>query len=97
MLLLGVDESLNYSQAVGEKEWEDAMKVELDAIEKNNTWKLVELPSEHTPIGLKWVFKLKRDAKGEVIKHKLGSKGVCSEKGNRLRRGVCTCYKVGNG
>ncbi|KAL8154922.1 hypothetical protein AgCh_000326 [Apium graveolens] len=70
LLLLGVDEPLNYSQAARKKEWEDAMKVEIDAIEKNNTWKLVELPSGQKPIKLKWVYKLKRDRNGEVVKHK---------------------------
>jgi hypothetical protein len=31
---------------------------------------LVSLPPGHKAIGLKWVFKLKRYEKGEVIKHK---------------------------
>lgn len=83
LLLLGVDEPLNYIQAAVEKEWEIAMKNEIEAIEKNNTWKLVELPSGHTPIGFKWVYKLKRDANGDVIKHKeqLVAKGYVQKRG----------------
>lgn len=83
LLLLGVDEPLNYSQAAGEKEWEDAMKVEINAINKNNTWQLVELPSGQKLIGLKWVYKLKRDANGEVVKHKarLVANGYVQKKG----------------
>lgn len=46
------------------------MKNELDSIEKNGTWKLTELPPGHRPIGLKWVYKLKRDYTGKVVKHK---------------------------
>lgn len=70
LLLAGVDEPVNFSQVVKEKSWMKAMQQEIDAIEKNNTWKLVELPPGHKPIGLKWVYKLKRDTNGEIIKHK---------------------------
>ncbi|GJR20291.1 ribonuclease H-like domain, reverse transcriptase, RNA-dependent DNA polymerase [Tanacetum coccineum] len=47
-----------------------AIKVELDAIEKNQTWSLVDLPVGRKPIGLKWVYKLKRDPSGNILKHK---------------------------
>ncbi|KAF0912655.1 hypothetical protein E2562_018916 [Oryza meyeriana var. granulata] len=30
----------------------------------------VDLPPGHRPIGLKWVYKLKRDEQGAVVKHK---------------------------
>lgn len=82
-MLLGVDEPLIYSQSIVEKEWEVAMKNEIEVIERNNTWKLVELPPGHTPIGLKWVYKLKRDANEDVIKHKapLVVKGYVQKKG----------------
>jgi len=46
------------------------MKQELQAVEKNKTWELVDLPADHRPISLKWVFKLKKDEKGVVTKHK---------------------------
>ncbi|KAL9256460.1 Copia protein-like protein [Drosera capensis] len=46
------------------------MQKELESIEKNNTWTLTELPPGHKVIGLKWVFKLKKDSEGRVIKHK---------------------------
>ena len=44
---------------------------------------LVELPSGHKPIGLKWVYKLKRNSVGEVIKHKarLVAKGYVQKHG----------------
>jgi hypothetical protein len=45
------------------------MKTEMDAV-KNRTWELVVLPRGHRAITLKWVFKLKRDEAGIVIKHK---------------------------
>jgi hypothetical protein len=46
------------------------MKAEMDAVEKNRTWELADLPRGHRTITLKWVFKLKRDEVGAIIKHK---------------------------
>lgn len=46
------------------------MQNEIDAIEKNNTWELMNFPPGQKPIGLKWVYKLKRDAKGEIVNYK---------------------------
>jgi hypothetical protein len=46
------------------------MREEMNSIEENKTWKLVNLPSGHRPIGLKWVYKLKKDAHGLIFKHK---------------------------
>jgi hypothetical protein len=47
------------------------MDEELGAIEKNRTWELVEqLPRSQKAIGLKWVYKVKRDKKGAIVKHK---------------------------
>jgi hypothetical protein len=46
------------------------MKAEMDAVEKNRTWGLADLPRGHRAITLKWVFKLKRDEVGAIIKHK---------------------------
>jgi hypothetical protein len=42
----------------------------MDAVEKNRTWELANLPSGNRAITLKWVFKLKRDEAGAIIKHK---------------------------
>jgi hypothetical protein len=42
----------------------------MDSIEYNHTWELVDLPVGHRPITLKWVFKLKKNEAGEVVKHK---------------------------
>nr|GEV63257.1 ribonuclease H-like domain, reverse transcriptase, RNA-dependent DNA polymerase [Tanacetum cinerariifolium] len=58
------------------------MEIELDLINKNNTWALTTLPLNQKAIGLKWVFK-KRDAKGNIIKYKarLVAKGYVQEQG----------------
>jgi hypothetical protein len=40
---------------------------EMQSIVDNHTWDLVELPRGHRAIGLKWVFKVKRDETGRVV------------------------------
>jgi hypothetical protein len=59
------------------------MDDELGSIRDNNTWKLVDLPNNHKAIGLKWVYKIKKDAKGYLVKHKarLVAKGYVQEQG----------------
>jgi hypothetical protein len=59
------------------------MDSELQSINKNKTWSLVNLPAGHKSIGLKWVFKLKRNAEGEIVKHKarLVAKGYVQKQG----------------
>ena len=62
-LLLMEEEPRNYREASTNKKWIEAMQAELDSINRNNTWTLTTLPTNHKAIGLKWVFKTKRDAK----------------------------------
>jgi hypothetical protein len=71
-LHLACDDGEPRSFAVAEKDaaWRAAMKVEMETVEKNRTWELVDLPCGHRAITLKWVFKLKRDEVGAIIKHK---------------------------
>jgi hypothetical protein len=42
----------------------------MDVVEKNRTWELADLPRGHSTITLKWMFKLKRDEVGAIVKHK---------------------------
>lgn len=83
LLLMGVDEPENYIQAVKEREWRIAMQNEIDSIEGNGTWFLTELPKGHKVIDLKWIYKLKKDADGKIVKHKarLVAKGYTQERG----------------
>ncbi|KAE8734503.1 hypothetical protein F3Y22_tig00000764pilonHSYRG00191 [Hibiscus syriacus] len=70
-------ESVSFQEAVQEKKWRDEMDEEIKAIEKNDTWELTSLPKGHKVIGVKWVYKTKQNAKGEIERHKarLVSKG----------------------
>lgn len=83
LMLLKAEEPTHYSEAVSEQEWVEAMKTEVEMIEKNNTWELTDLPAGHKPVGLKWVYKLKKDTEGNVVKHKarLVAKGYVQRKG----------------
>nr|GEX52821.1 ribonuclease H-like domain, reverse transcriptase, RNA-dependent DNA polymerase [Tanacetum cinerariifolium] len=77
------DEPKNYKEASSDQKWIEAMKVKLDSINRNNTWELTTLPTGHKAIGLKWVFKTKKDANRDIIKHKaiLVAKGYIQQHG----------------
>jgi hypothetical protein len=64
------DELVTAEEAKLVKEWRDAMLEEMASIEHNQTWSLVNLPAGQRTIGLKWVFKIKKDEHGNVTKHK---------------------------
>ncbi|XP_076960140.1 putative mitochondrial protein AtMg00820 [Bidens hawaiensis] len=49
--------------------WKKAMDVRIEAIERNETWQLVDLPKDAKSIGVKWVYKAKLNEKGEVEKY----------------------------
>ena len=57
-------EPLSFQEAVQSKKWRDAMDEEIKAIMKNDTWELATLPKGHQEIGVKWVYKAKKNAKG---------------------------------
>ncbi|GKA74913.1 retrovirus-related pol polyprotein from transposon TNT 1-94 [Tanacetum coccineum] len=70
-LMLTLDEEpRNFNEAKLNLKWLKAMKTELQSIVKNNTWKLVPLPKGVVPIGLKWLFKIKRNADNSIMKYK---------------------------
>ena len=46
------------------------MKEELDALHKNNTYDLVDLPSEKSVVGCKWVYKIKTCSYGTIDRYK---------------------------
>jgi hypothetical protein len=58
----------------------------MNSINDNQTWTLKDLPKGHRMIGLKWVYKLKRNEDGTVIKHKvhLVAKVYAKKIGGRL-------------
>ncbi|KAI3768676.1 hypothetical protein L2E82_19506 [Cichorium intybus] len=70
MMKMADQDPVYYDEAIKEPKWKIAMDREIEMIEKNETWSLVDLPKEAKCIGVKWVFKTKLNEKGEVQKHK---------------------------
>ncbi|KAK2442716.1 putative mitochondrial protein [Trifolium repens] len=50
--------------------WQEAINDEMDSLESNKTWHLVELPPGCKPIGCKWILKKKLKPDGTVDKYK---------------------------
>ncbi|KAL0556123.1 hypothetical protein IC582_004633 [Cucumis melo] len=80
---LMVSDPVSYDEAPNKEEWQKTMKEEMAAIEKNGTWKMVDLPEGKNAIGLKWVYKSKFAADGSLEKHKahLVAKGHAQQHG----------------
>jgi hypothetical protein len=60
----------NFEEAVKEESWRKAMEDEIEVIEKNKTWKLVERPQDKEIIGVKWIYKVKYNVDGSVQRNK---------------------------
>ena len=70
-------------KAIKSEKWRKTMDVEMEAIKRNNTWELAELPKGAKKVGVKWVYKTKLNENGEVDKYKarLVVKGYAQEYG----------------
>ncbi|KAK1603145.1 hypothetical protein QYE76_007880 [Lolium multiflorum] len=49
--------------------WLDAMKDEMKSMSTNDVWDLVEIPEGAKTVGCKWVYKTKRDSKGDIERY----------------------------
>jgi hypothetical protein len=61
LMLTSTGEPCSFAEAEREEAWRAAMRDEINSVQHNKTWELVKLLAGHQAIGLKWVFKLKRD------------------------------------
>ncbi|GAU36464.1 hypothetical protein TSUD_166300 [Trifolium subterraneum] len=73
----------SYEEAVKHEVWKKAMESEIEAIKKNDTWELTDLPQGVKPIGVKWIYKTKYNKDGNIDKHKakLVAKGYAQKHG----------------
>jgi hypothetical protein len=75
-----VREAMNLEDS---KLWKKAMVEEMDALDKNEAWDIVELSAGRKFVGRKWLFKKKFNAEGKVEKYKaqLVAKGYSQVEG----------------
>ncbi|GJS71246.1 retrovirus-related pol polyprotein from transposon TNT 1-94 [Tanacetum coccineum] len=76
-------EPKNFKQAMTEPSWIDAMKKEIHEFERLKVWELVPYPDNMFLIKLKWIYKVKTDESGRVLKNKarLVAQGFRQEEG----------------
>lgn len=73
LFLAESQEPLSYREAMQSEEaekWKRAMDEEFESLMKNQAWELVKIPTNVTTIDCKWTYKLKRDADGNIKRHK---------------------------
>ncbi|GJT47961.1 hypothetical protein Tco_0974118 [Tanacetum coccineum] len=63
-------EPKNFKQAMTEPSWIDAMQEEIHEFERLEVWELVSCPDNVFLIKLKWIYKVKTDEFGGVLKNK---------------------------
>ena len=51
-------------------EWERGIHEELKTLEEAGTWRLENPPADANIVGSKWVFRVKKDAAGRIVRHK---------------------------
>ncbi|GJX06306.1 retrovirus-related pol polyprotein from transposon TNT 1-94 [Tanacetum coccineum] len=76
-------EPKNFKQAMTEPSWIDAMQEEIHEFERLEVWELVPCPDNVFLIKLKWIYKVKTDESGGVLKNKarLVAQGFRQEEG----------------
>uniref|UniRef100_A0A2N9IAK7 Reverse transcriptase Ty1/copia-type domain-containing protein n=1 Tax=Fagus sylvatica TaxID=28930 RepID=A0A2N9IAK7_FAGSY len=78
-----IREPSTYKEASKSPHWCEAMTAEITALEANQTWSLTSLPPGKTPIGCKWVYKVKLRSDGTLERYKarLVAKGYNQQEG----------------
>lgn len=76
-------EPQSFKEASLDPRWVEAIQLEIAALEEKKTWTVVDLPPNKSPIGCKWIFKIKYKASGEVerFKARLVVKGFSQNEG----------------
>jgi hypothetical protein len=61
-----------FEEEIKDEKWRIAIDEKIASIKKNNTWKLVPISKEKKLIGVKWIYKEKKNAKREKKRYKAG-------------------------
>ena len=81
------EEPKTYEEGVASKEsaqWIKAMEDEMDSLNKNGTWKLIQKPEGRKVVGCKWVYKIKDgipNVEPKRFKVRLVAKGFTQREG----------------
>ncbi|GJR35791.1 putative ribonuclease H-like domain-containing protein [Tanacetum coccineum] len=80
---LSQEELKRVSKALNDHAWVEAMQEELLQFKLQKVWVLVDLTKGHRSIGIKWVYKNKKDERGIIIRNKarLVAQGHTQEEG----------------
>ena len=83
LVLFAESDPIAFDEAIKDSKWRKAMDAEIEAIERNHTWELMELPEGEKTVGVKWIYRTKLNEKGEVDKFKarLVAKGYTQKYG----------------
>ena len=65
-----IGDPLTFQEVVEEEVWAQAMDEEIECIEKNQTWELVEVPKDKYVNNVKCIYNTKQDLDGNVQKNK---------------------------
>ncbi|KAL8109804.1 hypothetical protein AgCh_025773 [Apium graveolens] len=68
--IVKTEDPKTFYQAIEQQHWIDAMNVELEALEANDTWDVTTLPSNKKAIGCKWLYKTKFKSDGSIERFK---------------------------
>nr|GEV43200.1 retrovirus-related Pol polyprotein from transposon TNT 1-94 [Tanacetum cinerariifolium] len=66
--LVADTENITFEEAIRSEKWKKAIDVEINAIERNKTWEMAQLPKGQKPIGVKWEYRKKMNVEGEVYR-----------------------------
>nr|GEW86634.1 hypothetical protein [Tanacetum cinerariifolium] len=76
-------EPSSYYEACTNKDWVSAMNTKMEALNRNDTWVITDLPLNKKPIGCKWIYKIKYKSNGDIERYKarLVAKGYNQREG----------------
>ncbi|CAL8999864.1 unnamed protein product [Prunus brigantina] len=63
--------STHVEEVFSDPKWAEAMNIEMEALQKNNTWDIVDLPKGTKPMRYRWLFTMKYNADGTVERYKV--------------------------
>nr|GEV66696.1 retrovirus-related Pol polyprotein from transposon TNT 1-94 [Tanacetum cinerariifolium] len=90
-------EPKNFKQAMTESSWIDAMQEEIHEFKRLKVWELVPCLDNVFLIKLKWIYKVKTDESGGVLKNKaqLVAQGFRQEEGIDFKESFASVARIG--